>query len=78
MIHEDMAVAAISKEGAADFSNLDDEGQLQDFITSGLTAEGHQRFIDLPRGPEFFAYLSSRPNRSGSRTSPSTPHRWGL
>ncbi len=32
---------------------LDDEGQLQDFITSGLTAEGHQRFIDLPRGPEF-------------------------
>ena len=56
---------------------LDDEGQLQDFIPSGLTAEGLKRFIDLPRGPEFFAYLSSRPNRSGSQTSPSTPHRWG-
>ena len=40
---------------------LDDEGQLQDFITSGMTAEDHQRFVDLPGGPEFFAYLSSLP-----------------
>ena len=37
---------------------LDDAGQLQDFITSGLTDEDHQRFVDLPGGPEFFAYLS--------------------
>ena len=40
---------------------LDDSGQLQDFITSGLTDEDHQRFVDLPGGPEFFAYLSSLP-----------------
>ena len=40
---------------------LDDSGQLQDFITSGLTEEDHQRFINLPGGPEFFAYLSSLP-----------------
>ena len=40
---------------------LDDAGQLQDFITSGLTDEDHQRFVNLPGGPEFFAYLSSRP-----------------
>ena len=33
--------------------------QLQDFITSGLTDEDHQRFVNLPGGPEFFAYLSS-------------------
>ena len=40
---------------------LDDEGQLQDFITSGLTDEDHRRFVNLPGGPEFFAYLSSQP-----------------
>ena len=40
---------------------LDDSGQLQDFITSGLTDQDHQRFVNLPGGPEFFAYLSSLP-----------------
>ena len=40
---------------------LDDSGQLQDFITSGLTEQDHQRFVNLPGGPEFFAYLSSLP-----------------
>ena len=40
---------------------LDDSGQLQDFITSGLTDEDHQRFVNLPGGPEFFAYLSRLP-----------------
>ena len=37
---------------------LDDAGRLQDFLTSGLTDEDHQRFVNLPGGPEFFAYLS--------------------
>ena len=40
---------------------LDDSGQLQDFITSGLTDEDHQRFVNLPGGPAFFAYLGSLP-----------------
>ena len=40
---------------------LDDSGQLQDFITAGLTPEERQRFVDLPGGPEFFAYLSNLP-----------------
>ena len=40
---------------------LDDSGQLQDFITSGLTDEDYQRFVNLPGGPEFFAYLSGLP-----------------
>ena len=42
-------------------TTLDDAGQLQDFITSGLTPEEHERFVNLPGGPEFFAYLSSLP-----------------
>ena len=29
---------------------LDDSGQLQDFITSGLTPQEHQLFLDLPGG----------------------------
>ena len=31
------------------------------FITSGMTAEERQRFVDLLGGSEFFAYLSSLP-----------------
>ena len=42
-------------------TTLDDSGQLQDFITSGLTDEDHQRFVNLPGGAEFFAHLSSLP-----------------
>ena len=40
---------------------LDDAGRLQDFITSGLTPEEHRLFVELPGGPEFFAYLSGLP-----------------
>ena len=40
---------------------LDDSGQLQDFITAGLTPEERQLFVDLPGGLEFFAYLSNLP-----------------
>ena len=42
-------------------TTLDEAGQLQDFITSGLTAEEHRRFVELPGGPAFFEYLSSLP-----------------
>ena len=38
---------------------LDESGQVQDFVTSGLTAEEHRRFTDLPEGMMFFQYLSS-------------------
>ena len=40
---------------------LDDVGRLQDFITSGLTPEEHQGFVDLPGGLQFFQYLSMIP-----------------
>ena len=58
---------------------LDEQGQLQDFITSGLTPEEHQRFLELPGGPEFFAYLSMTPGPlrladfSGHTTSADLP-----
>ena len=37
---------------------LDDAGQVQDFVTSGLAAEEYRRFVDLPERMEFFQYLS--------------------
>ena len=38
---------------------LDESGQVQDFVSSGLTAEEHRRFTDLPEGMMFFQYLSN-------------------
>ena len=38
---------------------LDESGQVQDFVTSGLTAEERRRFTDLPEGMMFFQYLSN-------------------
>ena len=38
---------------------LDESGQVQDFVTSGLTSEEHRRFTDLPEGMMFFQYLSN-------------------
>ena len=38
---------------------LDESGQVQDFVTCGLTTEEHRRFTDLPEGMMFFQYLSN-------------------
>ena len=38
---------------------VDEPGQVQDFVTSGLTEEEHRRFTDLPEGMMFFQYLSN-------------------
>ena len=38
---------------------LDGSGKVQDFVTSGLTAEEHRGFTDLPEGMMFFQYLSN-------------------
>ena len=40
---------------------LSEEGELISFITSGMTPEEHRLFVELPGGPEFFAYLSGVP-----------------
>ena len=47
--------------GRGGLTVIDDAGQLQDFISSGLTEEAHRGFVDLPGGLELFAHLSSRP-----------------
>ena len=40
---------------------LDDAGQLQNFITSGLTPEEHRLVVELPGGLEFFGHMSCLP-----------------
>ncbi len=40
-------------------TTMDDAGQPQEFVTSGLSPEEHRRFMDLPSGPQFFGYLSN-------------------
>ena len=42
-------------------TTLDEAGELVSFITSGMTPGEHRRFVELPGGPEFFAYLSNLP-----------------
>ena len=38
-------------------TTLDDDGQVLDFITSGLTPEEHQQFVDCPDGPRLFEHF---------------------
>ena len=42
-------------------TTIDGSGQPQDFITSGLTPEEHQRLLELPYGPELYEYLREVP-----------------
>ena len=37
---------------------LDDAGELEAFVTAGLTPEEHRLVVDLPGGLEFFTYLN--------------------
>ena len=40
---------------------IDDAGQLEALLSSGLTEEAHRGFVELPGGLELFAYLSNLP-----------------
>ena len=47
--------------GRGGLTVIDDTGQLEGFISSGLTEEAHRGFVELPGGLDLFSYLSSRP-----------------
>ena len=42
-------------------TTLDDAGQLEDFLSSGLTAAESQQLWEMPEGLKFFEYLSTIP-----------------
>ncbi|MXZ92831.1 MAG: response regulator [Chloroflexi bacterium] len=44
--------------GRGGLTVIDDAGQLQAFISSGLSEEAHRRIIELPGGTDLFAHLS--------------------
>ena len=45
--------------GRGGLTVIDDAGQLQAFISSGLSEEAHRRIVELPGGTDLFAHLSS-------------------
>ena len=50
---------SLTGAGGSGITVLDDEGRPLDLITSGLSPEERRLFVELPGGPEIFAYLSS-------------------
>ena len=52
---------SLTGASTAGLSALDEQGQLQEFVTSGLTPEEHRLVLELPGGLQFFAYLSQLP-----------------
>ena len=57
---------------------IDDSGRPQDFVTSGLTAEEHQRLVDMPEGPELFEYFREIPESLGLRDLPASTQSLGF
>ena len=52
---------ALTGAGCGAITTMDASGQLQDFVTSGLTPDEHQRFVDLPQGLDLWAYMREIP-----------------
>ena len=42
-------------------TTIDSEGEMQNFVTSGLTAEEHRRMAEWPDGPRLLRYLRNLP-----------------
>ena len=58
VLHEVVESArALTGAGTGSIATMDGAGQLQEFITSGLAPVEHQRFLDLPLGPQVWEYL---------------------
>ena len=58
---------------------LDDSGRIQDFLSSGMTAEEAGQLWDLPDGMRLFEYLNGiSESRCGSRTCSATSGRWAF
>ena len=54
-------VRALTDAGCVFLATIDDAGQVQDFVTSGLSREEHRRLLELPYGPRLWEYLSRVP-----------------
>ena len=52
---------ALTGAGSGGIATMDGSGQLEEFVTSGLAPGEHQRFLDLPDGPQLWEYLRQVP-----------------
>ena len=48
---------ALTDAGTSGITTMDSSSQLQDFVTSGVSPEEHQRFLDMSYGPRLWEYL---------------------
>ena len=62
VLHEVVDSArALTGSGYGLIITLDDAGQPQDFITSGISAEEHRRLVEWPDGPRLFKHFRDLP-----------------
>ena len=62
VLHEVVDSArALTGSGYGLIITLDDAGQPQDFITSGISAEEHRRLVEWPDGPRLFEHFRDLP-----------------
>ena len=62
VLHEVVESArALTGARCSGLMTCDESGQLQDFVTSGLTPEEHRGLADLPEGRGLFEYFSELP-----------------
>ena len=62
VLHEVVDSArALTGSRYGSITTLDDAGQLQDFITSGISAEEHRRLVEWPDGPRLFEHFRDLP-----------------
>ena len=47
--------------GCSLIATMGEAGKLEDFVSSGLSPEEHQRFLDLLRGSDLWAYFCQLP-----------------
>ena len=62
VLHEVVdAARALTGARCGCIATTDGAGQLEDFVTSGVTPEQHQRLLDLPQGRNVWEYLLEDP-----------------
>ena len=52
---------ALTGAGCSGITTMDASGQLQDFVTAGVSPEEYERFLILPHGPGLWEYLRTIP-----------------
>ena len=55
------SIRVLTRAGSSSIVTMDEVGELEDFVSSGLSPEEHQQCVDLPRGLDLWVYLRQIP-----------------